>query len=40
LQLRDLAIAKIPFIISSSHVKEDEHEDINSRKEWCGARRY
>ena len=32
--LKVLAIAKIPFIISSSLVMEGEYEDINSRKEW------
>jgi hypothetical protein len=29
-----LADAKIPYIISSSLVKEGEYEDIDSRKEW------
>ncbi len=32
--LRVLAIIEIPFIMSSSLVKEGENEDIDSRKKW------
>ncbi len=32
--VRVLAITEIPFIMSSSLVKEGENEDIDSRKKW------